>query len=315
MLKKVIKMRNEVSLVKADWDGKNIKEYVFSALNLIGFKPQGSVNSVAIKPNLCYYWNAATGYTTDPIVVSGIIDYLRENFGSDVNIKIVEADASAMQTKYAFPILGYTKLAKEKKVELLDLSEDAIEEREVEVNGRKIPFRVPGTLLKSDLFINVPKMKIMRATHITCALKNVFGCIALPRKVIYHPFLEEAIVGINKILKPHLNLVDGLVALGRFPIRLGLIMAGEDPFSIDWVAAQIMGYNPSKIKFLKLAVKERLGNPEDIVILGEELETFRKDFPKENIIVSKVKMSLQFSLLKAYKTIVGDVIPPTLENA
>jgi uncharacterized protein (DUF362 family) len=308
-------MRNEVSLVKADWDGKNIKEYVFSALNLIGFKPQGSVNSVAIKPNLCYYWNAATGYTTDPIVVSSIIDYLRENFGSDVNIKIVEADASAMQTKYAFPILGYTKLAKEKKVELLDLSEDAIEEREVEVNGRKIPFRVPGTLLKSDLFINVPKMKIMRATHITCALKNVFGCIALPRKVIYHPFLEEAIVGINKILKPHLNLVDGLVALGRFPIRLGLIMAGEDPFSIDWVAAQIMGYNPSKIKFLKLAVKERLGNPEDIVILGEELETFRKNFPKENIIVSKVKMGLQFSLLKAYKTIVGDVIPPTLENA
>ena len=306
-------MENKVSTVKADWNRKNHKEYISSALDLIDFEPKGSVSSVAIKPNLCYYWDSATGYTTDPAIVSGIIDYLREDIGSDVEIKIVEADASAMQTKFAFPLLGYTKLAEEKKVELLNLSEDAIQEKEVEVNGRKISFKVPLTLLESDLLVNMPKMKIMRDTHITCALKNVFGCIAFPRKVAYHPFLAEAIVGINKILKPHLNLVDGLVALGRFPVKLGLIMAGEDPFSVDWVAAQIMGYKPSKIKFLKLAVKEgrKAGN---VIVCGEGIKAFKKNFPSENNAISRVKMRLQFSLLKNYKILSGDIIPPVLED-
>jgi uncharacterized protein (DUF362 family) len=307
-------LENEVGVVRADGNRRNHREHVSSALKLINFKPKSSVNSVAIKPNLCYYWDAATGYTTDPTIVSGIIDYLRENIGQDVKIKIVEADASAMQTKYAFPILGYTKLAEEKRVELLNLSEDTIVEREVKVNGRKFSFKIPLTLLESDLFINVPKMKIMRATHITCALKNVFGCIALPRKVTYHPFLEEAIVGINKILKPDLSLVDGLVALGRFPVRLGLLVTGENPFSVDWVAAQVMGYNPRRIKFLNLAVKEGFGNPNDIVVRGEKIKTFREHFPSENNAVSKVKISLQFSLLRTYSRLVGDIIPPSLDD-
>lgn len=307
-------MVSKVSIVKANWDATNIKEHLSLAVDLIDFKPENYVSSVAIKPNLCYYWNAATGQTTDPAIVSGIIDYLREKIGPDVRITIVEADASAMQTKYAFPLLGYTKLAEEKKVDLLDLSEDAIEEREIKVNGSNISFKVPRTLLESDLFINVPKMKIMRDTHISCALKNVFGCIALPRKIIYHPFLEEAIVGVNEILKPDLNLVDGLVALGRFPVRLGLIMAGKASFSVDWAAAQIMGFNPSRIKFLQLAIKESLGKPEDVVVCGERIETFRKNFPSENNAISRVKMRLQFSLLKAYRTFSGDIIPPMLER-
>jgi uncharacterized protein (DUF362 family) len=306
-------LENKVSTVRVD-DMKNINERISSALDLINFQPKSSIDSIAIKPNLCYYWDAATGYTTDPVIVSCIIDYLREKMGSDVKIRIVEADASAMQTKYAFPLLGYTKLAEKKKVELLNLSKDATEEREVEVNGRRLSFKVPLTLLESDLFINAPKMKIMRATHITCALKNIFGCIAFPRKVTYHPFLEEAIVGMNKILRPHLNLVDGLVALGRFPVKLGLIIAGEDPFSVDWVAAQIMGYNPSRIKFLNLAVKERLGNPRRVVTCGDSIDVFRKNFPSENNLISRIKMRLQFSLLKAYRKASGDIIPPMLEG-
>lgn len=307
-------MQNYVSLVKSSNKGAAIKQPLSETLNLIGFKPKSSVNTVAVKVNLCYYWNASTGFTTDPRLVEALIDHLRETYGNDVEIKIVEADASAMQTKYAFPLLGYTRLAEQKKVELLNLSDDVIEEKKVQVNNRKIAFKVPQVLLQSDLFINVPKLKIMRETHITCAMKNIFGCIAYPRKVTYHPFLEEAIVGINKILKPHLNIVDGIVALGRFPVKLNLLIAGEDPFSVDWVAAQVMGYKPSKIKFLNLASKERLGNPEDITVVGERIETFRKDFPTPNNFVARVKLGLQYSLLRIYSRISGDIIPPSIDD-
>jgi len=304
-----------VSLVRARSSAREIKDSVSEALDLIDFKPNGSVKSVAIKPNLCYYWDAATGYTTDPRVVSGVIDCIRKRCGDDVEIKVVEADASAMRTKYAFPVLGYEKLAREKQVELFNLSHDILKEETVNVNGRKISFEVPQQLLKSDLFISVPKLKVMRDTKITCAMKNIFGCIGLPRKVVYHPFLNEAIVGINKVLHPHLTIVDGLVALGRFPIKLGVVIASVDPFSVDWIASQIMGYKPSKVHFLNIAMKEKVGNSQGIFTRGESFEEFREIFPRAGFASSNYSWAIQLWLLRAYRRVVGDIIPPVLEEA
>ena len=307
-------MGDIVSLVRTQSSEDGIKNSIAKALDLIDFNPKAALKSVAIKVNLCYYWNAATGYTTDPRVVAGIIDYVRERCGDDVDIKVVEADASAMRTKHAFLMLGYEKLAKEKSVKLFNLSNDGVTEQKVEVNGHEIALKIPESLLNSDLFINVPKLKIMRETKITCALKNIFGCIASPRKIVYHPFLNETIVGINKILRPDLTIVDGLVALGRFPIKLGLIMASTDPFSIDWIASQIMGYNPSRIRFLKIAMKEKVGTPEGTMTRGESIITFKKIFPKENFFSSKRFWGVQLRLLKLYNKIVKDVTHPSLEG-
>ncbi len=263
-------MGSSVSLVRVNGP-EDIGKSVDRAISLIDFKPAGPVHSVVIKPNLCYYWDASTGYTTDPRVVSGVIDSVRERFGKDVNIKVAEADASAMRTRHVFPVLGYQRLAKEKDVELVNLSADELLDETVRVNDREISFKVPSLLKKCDLFISVPKLKIMRATKITCAMKNVFGCIGYHRKLIYHEFLDEAIVGINKVLHPHLTVVDGFVCLGRCPSKLGLVMAGTDVFSVDWVASQIMGYNPSSTRFLKLAVKEKVGNSDGVGVVGEKL--------------------------------------------
>ena len=301
-----------MGLVKAD-SAQDLKDAVFQVLGLIDFKPPNSVKSVVIKPNMCYYWDASTGYTTDPRVVAGIIDWAREMFG-DVHIKVAEADASAMRTKHAFPALGYDKLAREKKVELFNLSNDELLDETVRVNGREISFKVPAILKKSDLFINVPKLKIMRAVKITCAMKNVFGCIGFPKKMIYHKILDEAIVGINKVLHPHLTIVDGLVGLGRFPAKLGLVMASADVVSVDWVASQIMGYRPSQINFLKLAIKEGLGNPHDLSIAGVNPKEIAKAFPKEGFVATKYLWNVQFWLLNAYRKLSGDILPPVLDE-
>ncbi|HKZ94607.1 MAG TPA: DUF362 domain-containing protein [Candidatus Bathyarchaeia archaeon] len=266
-----------------------------------------------IKVNLCYYWQPATGYTTDPRVVSGIIDYVRDTFGRDVPIQVAEADATAMRTNHAFLMLNYQKLAQEKKVELLNLSTDSLESKKVRVNGHDLMFEVPVSLLNTSLFINVPKLKTMRATYITCAMKNIFGCIGTPKKIKYHPVLNEAIVGTNKILKPHVSIVDGTTALGSHPIKLNLIMAGSNPFSLDWIASKIMGYNPYDLGFLKLAIKEKLGDPNDITVVGEELHSFKKEFPHQSRMSLKL-WTLQLKLLRIYQRISGDVIPPILEQ-
>lgn len=287
---------------------------IAKAIDLIGFDWGKEANTVIIKPNLNYYWEANTGCTTDPQVVGALVDCLRSKYGKDLTIKVAEADASAMKTKHVFPMLGYNKLAKDKGIELFNLSDDARKREKVSINGHEIEFEVPQSLGNADLFINVPKLKTMRVTRITCAMKNIFGCIAAPRKFVYHRVLNEAIVGINKILHPDLTIVDGLVGLGRFPVKLDLIMGGTDVFSVDWIAAQILSYNPRSVKFLRIAMHEKLGNPNGIVTYGESLSQFRQKFPKEGFISQKLLWGLQFKLLRLYKRVSGDVIPPFLEE-
>jgi len=309
-------MDNTVGLVHTDNTTEGIRESISRALSLIKFETTGKVKSVVIKPNLCYYWDSTTGQTTDPRVVSGLVDWIRERYGSDARISVAEADATAMRTKHAFSMLGYRRMAREKSVELLNLSEDSVVGKEAEVNGRTLKFDVPESLLKADLFINVPKLKIttIKNVYVTIALKNMFGCIASRRKIVYHKFLNEAIVGINKVLHPNLCLVDGVFALGRVPTKLGLIMASYNSFSVDWVGSQIMGYDPSNLEYMRLAVKEGLGDPSNVLTCGEKLDTFRRVFPKKNMRFSKLSMTLQMKMLKLYTKMAGDVTHPILEG-
>ena len=308
-------MGSPVSLVKADeFSGSSLKDCVAKAVGLIGFKFPENLKTVIIKPNLNYYWEWTTGCTTDPHLVGSIIDYLRDRFGEKLKITLAEADATAMKTKHVFEMLGYTRLAMEKKVELLNLSSDTLREEKVSILNHEIKFLIPQSLLDADLFINVPKLKVLRHTKISCAMKNVFGCIGFPRKYTYHPILNEAIVGVNKVLHPHLNVVEGLIALGRFPVKLGLIMASSDVFSTDWIASKIMGYKPRNIKFLKIAMKEKVGVPDGILTLGEDLRPLMKEFPKETFLLQNWLLKRQFGLLRLYSRISGDVIPPFLEE-
>jgi uncharacterized protein (DUF362 family) len=305
-------MGNKVCLTSTA-NSLDINDIVSQAIAGSGFEVNHPVKTVVIKPNLCYYWGPSTGNTTDPKLVGAVIDYVRQKYG-DVDIKIAEADASAMRTKYAFPVLGYSQLAAEKKVDLVNLSEVESEETKVTINGQELTLKIPQILVKSDLFINMPKLKTMKATTITCAMKNLFGANAIPRKARYHKQLPEAIIGMNKFLRPDLTIVDGIVGLGTHPIRLNLIITGTDSFSVDWVAAQVMGFSPSKIKFLKLAIKEQMGSPKNIVVVGEKPEAYSKIFPKQPGVSMKSLMKMQFVLLKLYKKASGDIVPPVLEE-
>lgn len=313
-------MKNTVSLARVeDFNGRGIKEATYQALDMLNCKPSGNLKHVMIKPNLCYYWDYSTGETTDPRLVSSIIDYIRERWNPETEIVIVESDASAMRTKHVFKMLGYEALAEEKSVDLMNLSEDEICEKEVTVGKRKFTLPLPKSLFECDFFINVPKLKVGpyaggQCLHITCALKNLFGCIAKPRKVDYHPQLSEVIVGVNKLVKPNLTVVDGIVALGKHPVKLGVVIAGEDNLAVDFVAAKVMGYNPWGIKHLRLAAEEKVGDVKDIEIVGEDVENICKVFPKRSRIGFKIKWGTQLSLLRLYIKISGDIVPSVLEK-
>ena len=263
-------------------DLNSIKNAISESISLINFDLKKNPEKVIIKPNMCYYFDPSTGMVTDPNFVSAIIDILRERFSSDIEISVVESDASAMKCKHAFRILGYNKMAREKNFRLINLSKEKSEKIELIIDGKSYNLLIPYIFQESDLFVNVPKIKYMNTTKISCALKNIFGCNAYPRKSIYHEVLNEFIVALNKLIKSDLVIVDGIIANG-FKLetrRLGLVMTSRDPVAIDAAASKIAGLNPKSVKTVTLAAREELGNPKYIA-LGEDLNYFKKRFPKK----------------------------------
>jgi uncharacterized protein (DUF362 family) len=126
--------------------------------------------------------------------VAELIDLIRQQTSADVDIAIVESDASAMRCKYVFRMLGFEKLAREKNVRLVNLSEDESDSVDVQCNGKSYNFQVPKTIREADLKINIAKIKYtVDPVKLTCALKNIFAAIHT-LKIKYHSDLGNVIV-------------------------------------------------------------------------------------------------------------------------
>ena len=259
----------------------SVKEAIKEAIKLIGYSfPKAE--KIVIKPNMCYYWDYSTGQTTDPNFVAALIEILREEISPDIEISIIESDASAMKCKYAFKYLGYEKLAEEYNVNLINLSEVESEQVKVKVKDENFEFLLPKIIKNSDLRINVPKMKYMAFTKISCALKNIFGCNPYPKKFKYHRRLNETIIALNKIMPFELCILDGIIVYGSMTSKLGLVMASEDAVAMDAAAATIMGVNPKSVGHIVLAEREGLGSA-SFMTRGASLDYFKDKFPKRKL--------------------------------
>jgi uncharacterized protein (DUF362 family) len=256
-----------------------LTEAVMQALKLIQFDFNKEIRKIAIKTNLNYYWKSSTGETVDPRVIEAIIDVFRKQTNVE-DIYIVESDATVVRIRYAFKMLDHEELALRKGVKLINLCEDVLLPANL---NAPLPLlkqiKVPETLTKVDLFISVPKVKVHSLTGLTCALKNQFGCIPIKRKIVFHENLSKTIAFINKLITPDLVLVDGIIAKGKTPKRLNLIMAGYNPVAVDFIAAKIAGFNPRRIK--PLVESEKLGvGSTNVKCVGDDLSHFAKMFPK-----------------------------------
>lgn len=272
---------------------KDLKEAIEKSLMLINFSFDRNAKRIVIKPNICYYYHPSTGEVTDPWFVSVLIDVLRRGFGEDSEIFVVESDASAMRCKHAFDMLGYNAMARAKGVRLINLSEEKNKIVEAEVGNAKFKFYIPELFYKCDFVVNVPKLKYMSEVKITCALKNMFGCNAYVRKLVYHQALNEAIAAINKLIKTDLVVVDGLIASGRYAKRLNLVMSSRDPVALDAAASKIMGINSNSVKQIALASQMGLGTM-NFTPVGD-FSYALKEFPKK-----KMKDSIRSTITAFY---------------
>jgi uncharacterized protein (DUF362 family) len=242
---------------------------------------------VGLKPNLVLAKESAQGATTDPELTAGVIAYLQEKGIED--IIIMEGSWVGANTESAFEACGYKDLAEEYNVELYNLKDDPttkLTSGDFELDLCQAPVEV-------DYLINLPVLKAHCQTEMTCALKNLKGCIPDSEKRRYHTLgLHQPIAHLNNLLRSDLTIVDGIIGdltyeEGGNPVQMNRVLAGVDPVLIDTYVAQILGLQLEEVPYIELAAELGVGSTdlksEQVVsinkvekIAGQDLTTGRK---------------------------------------
>ena len=149
---------------------------------------------------------------------------------------------------------------------------------EIFPDGVKIPKRFIGSNI-----VHLPTMKTHVFTTMTGAMKNAFGGLLSERRHWTHSRIHETLVdllAIQKEIHPGIFAVmdgtfagDGPGPRCMVPHVKGYILASADPVAIDAIAAKMMGFDPLKLDFLRIAHEDGLGcgDPREIEVVGEDI--------------------------------------------
>ncbi|MBN2161266.1 MAG: DUF362 domain-containing protein [Spirochaetes bacterium] len=170
--------------------------------------------------------------------------------------------------------------------------------------------RIPDYFIGKSI-VHFPSMKCHIYTTTTGAMKNAFGGLMGTRRHYAHTWIHETLVDLLKIQKeihPGLFAVmDGTTAGNGpgprtlRPVRADYILASEDQVAIDAVAAKMMGFDPMKLDFIRLADEEGLGNGNvrNIELVGADVSTVNLHFSVGDNLPGAVGDLLWFGPLRA----------------
>lgn len=267
-LKEAAMNNNDIFVLYGNTPGEMIKEIL---KNIDWENEVGYDDLIGIKPNLVVPKRSDLGATTDPELVAGLIEYLQYRGYS--NIVIMEGSWVGARTSRAFKACGYQDISRKYGVPLIDLQKDSY--RSIRIDGLEID--VCEQVLAVDYLINMPVLKGHCQTRITCALKNMKGCIPDSEKRRYHTLgLHRPIAILNKALKQDLIIVDGIMGdldfeEGGNPVQMNRIIMGKDPVLIDSYAAELLGYEIGDIPYIEMAEELGIGSTDLVSAYIKEL--------------------------------------------
>ena len=169
---------------------------------------------------------------------------------------------------------------------------------------------IPEMLMGKNI-VQLPTMKTHVFTTITGAMKNAFGGLLSHKRHWTHSVIHETLVDlltIQKEIHPGIFAVtDGTFAgdgPGPRAMRWHMknaILAGGDQVAIDAVAAQMMGFDPMSIEFIRRAHEAGLGCGDvgQIDIVGEDISTVDWGFRgADNTFASRCQKLIYWGPLK-----------------
>ncbi len=222
-------------------------------------------NDVIIKPNIC---NAQNGpeyaSTTNPEVVAELVKMCLE--AGAKRVRVMDAPFSGTA------VVGYVKSGIREAVEKAGGQMELMASNKFVAvdfpNGRSLKSnKVYQDILKADVVINVPIAKHHGSAQLTLAMKGLMGLVQDRNSI--HFALDQRIADLSTVIKPTLNIIDGVrVLMNHGPTGGNLndvkmantLIASYDPVATDAYAAQIFfSKKPQDIDYIKIGAEMGLG--------------------------------------------------------
>ena len=269
-------------------DAHEMTKALMEAADIADAIPKGA--KIALKPNLILASRPENGATTHAEVLSGCIEYLQSAGFADISI--IESSWYGEKTERSLKVCGYDKVCEKYGVAFYDLKKD----RTRTVATKMRPMEIACRALDADYLIDLPVLKGHCQTEMTCALKNLKGCIPDDEKRHFHTDgLIKPIAALASVLKPSLVIVDSICGdlnyeEGGNPVQTNRMMLGTDPVQMDAYGCQLMGLDLDDVPYIELAEKWGAGSSrvseQDIVRLNEPASA--QDYPHPSGKVKKL---------------------------
>ncbi|MBW2600592.1 MAG: DUF362 domain-containing protein [Deltaproteobacteria bacterium] len=245
-------------------DGFSVKELTKKVFEAAGgiqrFVSRGDV--VAIKPNISWARHPRFAATTNPEVLSAVIELCQEAGASRVRI----ADNTIHDARQCFAMNGVGKVAKETGADLVYPRSSLMKKMNLRGNRLDVwPVFTP--LVEADKVINLPVAKHHSLSTLTLGMKNWIGGVGGSRWSL-HQDIHQSIVDLAQFFKPEVTLIDAIRIMTQngpsggstdyVAIKNTLILS-NDPVAADARASMLFGLKPEKIGFIHLAQKSGLG--------------------------------------------------------
>lgn len=222
-------------------------------------EPWGGINyfvksgqRVLIKPNLLCASNPEEAVTTHPVLIRAIAD-LAKKAGADV---MIGDSPGSDDEETVYKRTGIEEVANETGARLVKF-DSARGRKFYGIKARNLD--LAAILDTVDVIINAAKLKTHPLTGITASVKNTYGCIVGKKKAKLHlenplPLdFARLVIDIHMAVKPNLSILDAVIAMEGTGPRSGkarkanLLLASENGFALDNIAARLVGIKPDLV--------------------------------------------------------------------
>jgi uncharacterized protein (DUF362 family) len=246
-----------VAIIRARSYSEDLVSRMLEGVRQTGLDARGK--RVLLKPNLVEF-ESSTVINTDATIIAAAVELFHRLGAREV--RIGEGPGHRRDTLDLADDARYRSTIPKFETIFTDLNRDDVSP--VKGFADEPEFYFPNTVLGADLIVSLAKMKTHHWAGATLSMKNLFGLVpgaiyGWPKNKLHYIGIPRSVVELSRKFRNTYAIVDGVVGMeGNGPIQgtpkpAGVLVMGRDLVAVDSTCCRIMGIDPEKVEYLRMA--------------------------------------------------------------